>query len=567
MTEKLFKNKWVVWFFFFVITLLLYFPSRHAGFVTDFIEYYITAKSSTFLRFVFSNTAIGCNNNFWFITHCFLWTLFKWFPINSIGYYVVSSVLHSFCALLLMQFILCFKKYSTQNLHPISFIAAFLFLIAPIQTEAMVWRVAQHYFVALSFQLIIFILILKYADKGIKKYYAFALLLYFLSLFTLEYFFVTPIIVGLLFWVDSNFSFKQKSLLNSIYRTSPFILLLGIYFLSFKIVYGVWVAHYGANIHSSIFAPMAIGNWLKMPIKMIGFQYWQPELYFKCLQFIEKNWWLGLASGIIVTILVLLFKTERRIIISWLLIFALTLFPTVSLWLNYITWFENDRHIYIASAFFFSILVFVGFKILKKNFGVFVIFYVLLLGSTTFYLNTLWAKSAEITNHLATTLKGNTTQPIILLNTPDSYKGAHMFRTYSVESSVMWQGNILYHNKINSQCFDAVRYIYSEKDKPFIVKQISNDTLLINLELHGGWINAVYDNSSNKNSFFKVIYSPDKSWEYRVIIIDRKVNPILYLFNGKDWEEVKLKNVAVKNMLSGEQKICNELEMMEVEKG
>jgi archaellum biogenesis ATPase FlaH len=85
--------------------------------------------------------------------------------------------------------------------------------------------------------------------------------------------------------------------------------------------------------------------------------------------------------------------------------------------------------------------------------------------------------------------------------------------------------------------------------------------------LYGGWINAVYENSSNKNSFFKVIYSPDKSWEYRVIIIDRKVNPLIYLFNGKDWEEVKLKNVAVKNMLSGEQKICNELEMMEVEKG
>lgn len=545
MTEKLFKNNWVVWFFFFVTTLLLYFPSRHAGFVTDFIEYYSTAKSSTFLHFVFSNTAIGCNNNFWFITHSFLWALFKWFPINSIGYYVISSVLHSLCALLLMQFILCFKKYSTQNLDAISFIAAFIFLVAPIQTETMVWRVAQHYFIALSFQLTIFILILKFTDKGIKKYYAFALITYFFSLFTLEYFFVTPIIVGLLFWIESNFSFQLKNLRKPLLLTSPFLLFLLVYFLSFKIVYGVWIAHYGANIHSSIFEPMAIGNWLKMPIKILGFQFWQPELFFKSLQFIEKNWWLGLASGLISALLVLLIKTERRILISWLLIFALTLFPTVSLWLNYITWFENDRHIYIASAFFFSILVFAGFKMLKKYFWIVVSFYVLLLGSTTFYLNTIWGKSAAITNHLATTLKGNTTQPILLLNTPDSYKGAQMFRTYSSESSVMWQGNILYQNKIDKQCFDAVRYIYSENDKPFHVEQISNDTLLITLELHGGWINHVFDNSADKNSFFKVIYSPEKSWEYRVIITDRNVNPIIYLFNGKDWEKVKLRKLAL----------------------
>jgi hypothetical protein len=159
MTEKLFKNKWVVWFFFFIVTLLLYFPSRHAGFVTDFIEYYSTAKSSTFLPFVFLKTAIGCNNNFWFITNSILWILYKCFDINSIGYYLVSSAMHALCALLLMQFILCFRKYTNQNLQRISFIAALLFLVAPIQTEAMVWRVAQHYFVALSFQLTMFILI------------------------------------------------------------------------------------------------------------------------------------------------------------------------------------------------------------------------------------------------------------------------------------------------------------------------------------------------------------------------------------------------------------------------
>lgn len=121
---------------FYVITLVIYFPSRHAGFLTDFIGFEAGYQKCGFIHYY------DCSlmPNLRYVQHLFSYILCKTVGANTIYWYILYCLFHaltaSFNFLVLRKL---FTFYNISNAINIAFASAFLFLISPYQAEVVVY--------------------------------------------------------------------------------------------------------------------------------------------------------------------------------------------------------------------------------------------------------------------------------------------------------------------------------------------------------------------------------------------------------------------------------------------
>ena len=236
-----FFQKKSVFVFFYIVTLIFYFPSRYAGFLTDFIGFEAAYNKCGFIHYY------DCSlmPNLRYVQHLFSYLLCKTVGAGTIYWYILYCFFHALSAYLgylVVKRLL--TTYSIENDGKIAFASAILFLISPYQAEVVVWRVCiQYCFVSIALSLNILILLSYLTEQKIWKPLL-AFLIFGISIFSLEQ--AAAISISLLVIaviINRNKYILKKSIALFVV---PQVLFVGFYFLLSKLMYHKWIMHYGA---------------------------------------------------------------------------------------------------------------------------------------------------------------------------------------------------------------------------------------------------------------------------------------------------------------------------------
>lgn len=137
-----------------MVTVVLFWSTRYAGFVTDF---------TGFQQRILENDSLwGAFNSYGFpafqpILNIVLYTLYKVFGVGSIGYFFVYCLVHAFNGFIAY---LLFTELTKKNLNPpeltissnwLAIIASLIFLLHPYNVEPLVWKVCINAILSTSF--------------------------------------------------------------------------------------------------------------------------------------------------------------------------------------------------------------------------------------------------------------------------------------------------------------------------------------------------------------------------------------------------------------------------------
>lgn len=433
---------------FWGITQLFYFPTRNAGFVTDF-----TGLLSRFE----GQTAAGIWDCFGFpalqqVLNAILYTWHTAFGIQPLPWYLLQSSLHALNALLLFQLGKVLGKHlQLPDANLIGWMAAFLFLLSPYASEPVTWRVAQNFLLSTAVILGTARLALDWMDTPNRRQWIQIQGLFILGLFTFELILIIPLLSSLLLLMLPNGSWPKWRRLSL-----PQFGGVGMYFLLNRLLLGTWVGHYGAEVHLRFELQGMLTNALRYAAKHLFFaRNWPHTAKQWLFDGLAQPWIAYGLCGVIIVTLVLGLVFRSNLSGRWqlatiaLLAFGFALAPILNLYFNYTLHLENDRYGYLPSAFLL-LAVATGFSALPKWARLSLL--LAYLGVSGYFLwqhNQYWWKSTQVYHQMLNEFEYYDAPAAYLLNLPDNFQGAPMFRDYSGEDHAFR---------------DALKYI---KQKPY----------------------------------------------------------------------------------------------------
>lgn len=241
------NSKWMFLVLWCAIDLI-YLPAYKAGFNGDFeglLDYY---NKYSFLEFINSK---GFNvKSFYQVTHIQLYALISFFGTYRIPWYLLLTGLHALNATLIFTFSKrFFIDFKVPNGIMIAMGGALLFALNPNVSEVVVWKGGYHYLPGVLTQLLILGLTQSYLKTGTKKYALYVSILFLISTFTLEIFYLTPwfCLFVILAYKWKNLILKDRFTAALKYIFLPQISLFILYLIAFKLRFGSWIAHYGTT--------------------------------------------------------------------------------------------------------------------------------------------------------------------------------------------------------------------------------------------------------------------------------------------------------------------------------
>jgi tetratricopeptide (TPR) repeat protein len=251
------KSHFKIFLLFFLWGFLVYLNSFQNQFFwddDDTIVKNVYIKSWKFLPNYFTENLIagaGLHSNYWRPLLLFSFSLdYKIWKLFPFGYHLTNTLLHILNAFLIYYLLLLIFKN-----QKISFLTALIFLLHPLQTEAVTYVTGRGDPLSIFFILISFIFYIFAKEKNQNKFLILSCLFFILSLLTKETVIFFPALV--LFYEILNREKFKKILIN----TSPLFFIALIYFILRLTVlnFGQTLNLYGEeniftkNIHYRIF--------------------------------------------------------------------------------------------------------------------------------------------------------------------------------------------------------------------------------------------------------------------------------------------------------------------------
>ncbi|HNF48444.1 MAG TPA: hypothetical protein PLF48_03610 [Chitinophagales bacterium] len=526
---------------FYLLTLLLYFESRHSGFVTDYIGFEQNYDHCDYWHYYHCSGG----KNFRYLQHAFSYPIYKYIGSDSLIWYLLYCLAHALTALVgYKTLIMIFAFWNKALSKKASFFTALLFLVSPFHNEVLVWRVCIQYMtisICLFLSMRFFLLDIK---KNNFKYPVASILLFIIGLLSLEQIIVMPVFIFLL----SIFVFiieRQKPVLTRMFSWYflPQTGLIILYFLMSKIVYGQWVMHYGSDTFkgfNSISTVSKIYNYFIKYFALVRFypHEWKSFLfaYIECpliTLFLITCTGLGLFY--------LLKKFIRGNIYSGTLLlmicfYIVSLIPVLQLYFSVLFYCENDRLGYLSSFFIFGIIVLILYKlpILFRYFLLLILFTVNLFFA--YKMSHLWKRSTEIYTSYLTAFNDYPYKQVFLLGTPDNYQGIPMMRAYpsGLQEALQYRRKKPYTGKM----YDVMQFNQVSKEDGMHVEQLNDSTLKVSFTHNGSWF--WYWGIGAKSYETPDVKVSVNQWNYIVTFknFNRANSIILYPYQSK-WMQVK----------------------------
>ncbi len=359
-----------------------------------------------------------------------------------------------------------------------------LFITSPFHTEVVVWKICLLYLIALNAILLMLLSFTRFTQTGKKIWIAVYYFVFICSLLTHEIsmFFIPVVAIAIIkfrFGFFTNISTKNGLTIFVL----PAIFFVSVYLLLNKIMIGVWLGHYGADVHFNFDIILLTSTFTKYILKFILLsQSWSYEWKHNFYLILEKP---EVAYTLLVlysyALLWLLFKKMKpinTICMVSITSFCILIAPVLNLY--FLDWIpiHGDRLGYVASLFiYFS----AAFFLISKA-GLKALFMILpwLVFNCFFLQKTLqdWRDSEDTMTSIHSNFVWQKEKQIFLLAVADNFNGAYMYRNITpspfAETMIMKSSN-----EVRGKTNDILRFNMFKKTDGVAVKIVSaNDVQL-----------------------------------------------------------------------------------------
>ncbi len=414
---------------------LLCHPTWNAGFVTDFTGLLWRLEGSG---------PSGILSSFGFpalqpVLNAFLYLFNKSFGLHPLPWYLVFTSMHVLNGFLVYRFgTAMLAHYGGRAPRFTALAGALFFLLSPYQSEVLTWRVCFNFLLSSFLVLSILWLAQSWAREGRRRQLWAAHGLFLLALFTFELALAVPLgCLALLLLFPP--ALRAGGLGRQLRQLSvPQFIMLGGYFVLNRLILGAWVGHYGAAVHLRFRPAEILANYYNFGFKYLAFSRYWPHPWKEGLAgwLREPLLLYPLAALSAIALLYALARFRRwqgegRAGLLFLLLFLFALAPAINLYFNYLLYIENDRYGYLGSAFFFLGLSALLSMLPRR---LFLLSAAGFLGLSALFLwrtNQYWKESTVLYNRLMDGFRWYEAPAVYLLNLPDNYQGAVLFRDFS----------------------------------------------------------------------------------------------------------------------------------------
>ncbi|GIV34918.1 MAG: hypothetical protein KatS3mg031_2453 [Chitinophagales bacterium] len=471
------------------ITVLFYADTGGGGLVTDALGWFMQYEKMGWQGLVYSFDDKALHH----VYHLVFFSLYKLMAFHASGWMLVMTFLHALNGLALYHVCaVLFRPLLPAGFRLAALAGSILFLVSPYQTEAVVWNACIHYLIATALLLTSLYAALQFLRRPLKRYLLIFYLCFLLSLFTLEIAFALPLMLVFLILL------KPFPQLNALSRSKacmllivPLLMFLAGYFILNQIFLGAWVGHYGADTHLNFSPQLLSSNFGKYLAKyLLLIQFFPYDIRQHIYTILEKYWWLLFLISLGIFMMIF-FKpscpASGKALTAWLVLFAIGLSPVLNLYFTDVVLIEGDRLGYFASAFFYPFIVLCVWTFLPR------IKYVLLLlvvGVSAWCLNrntSSWAHGAKITSSLTESFRWYNAPHIYILNLPDNFNGAYMFRSFDGTSALAEHLLLKKRKDLRGKITEIVNYNMVTPFDSVRAEALSEKALRVELAQWGNW--------------------------------------------------------------------------------
>jgi hypothetical protein len=313
--------------------------------------------------------------------------------------------------------------------------------------------------------------------------------------------------------------------------------LIPLYFVGNKLVLHRWIGHYGADAHTALkpFEMLAVIQ--KYFIKQVFFAPFLPDFVStKLYQLTEQRavavFFVVMIIAIVGRCFYLCFKNKNAPI--WMFYFLATLLfilPVANLYFPTYILIHGDRLGYFASLFVWVPLLILLVFLFKKWAVVPMTFAVFL--SMFFLIKQLdsWRIAASLQSSLELSFKPYEGKQTYILNLPDSYRGAYMYRCRA-EGKFAERYKFIKGIDVAKNITEVLSYNLNNPTDSVTVQTINDSTLQVTLSQWGTWY--------WRNTMGAVSYESTKlkvaidEWNhsYTVVFKDRKAGDVFFIPSG-----------------------------------
>lgn len=545
LLQRILRNNLLLLLCFWLLVAVVYAPAHQAGLFTDIKDTIYLHKHQSFIDFL--NRAGLSIKSLYQVTQLILYVILSLFGTHTMPWFLLFITLHALSGLIVCRFFeRLFIKFGISQPVLASLVGTLFFLLNPVQAEVVIWKATLHYFLAV-FQIFgILHFTLSYTETGRRKYVWLSALVYFISTFTVELFYLTPFFtIGVLLALRLSGVIDVSLFKKTLLRISLLlIVLLGCHMLLYHTVYGKWIPHYNIETETVFRFKEIVGKINKYLFHVYGMDYFLPYKVRQAIySFSENSITSVVTTAIVVAASLLVITCYRRLKPSVqlaLLLFFLALLSfglVIPLWFNSEMLLYNDRYYYLPSIFLFMLLG-VGLLQLRLpvvRYGVIVAYGVACIAGS-FYIAVLANKATDIYYALIRNYKWQGVEHVLVLNLPNNYHGIRQIP--AMEDGNMNRHLAVFADSSKGRIYDVSSYNMDQKWDGAHVKVMDSMTLKVTLNQWGTWwLYDSYGATSYENELYAVDMT-DQGHEYLLKLKSKPQNMVILFQQGEHWKMV-----------------------------
>jgi hypothetical protein len=552
--QSLFQNKKRFFLFAWAVIAIIYLPSWKAGFVADFMNALIRYHEGSFSYFI--NREGAYVRSLYQVTQLELYAIISLFGTQPIPWFILFTGLHALNGTLVYSFFSnFFKDLKLSNGGLIALAGTGLFLLNPNITEVTIWKGGYHYLTGVLMQMLVLIWGRKYLLTRQTKYAWYAGVLFAISTYTLEIFYITPALT--LFLIFSYYSQKvidKTGFSKGVARLFlPQLLLFLLHLITFRIIYGSWIAHYGSTAD---FAQSydewwpRIGKYLAYLLLMAGRlpDVWRSNAY---AFFSRPDVYIPLLALIIYFIIYIGYRFRKAsppfqaagflflaAIVSLVLVIPIYFDDSFSLY--------NSRRSYHTGLFIYMLFALLLFQLIANRRIALAIFFIYLAGCVvlTEKMVIRWRKATKIQHGILRTFHWQDSPKVLLLNTPTYYRDVRIIPAGEYNEFAK-QLKVFGKDTMRGQLYSVSSYNMQNPWDGAHVTVLDSMTIKVTLNQWGTWWMYNYQGATNyETDLYKVEYT-DPSHEYLLKFKTTPKDAVILYEQGEQWRKVDMSRIGV----------------------
>lgn len=527
---------------------LVYAPSYRSGLVAEFLGLFHSIDQLSFFDFI--NRSQAEVKSFYQLTQLQLWIWIRLFGSSFVPWFLLFTFLHAVVGTLSFFFFRnLFADFGVKKGEQIALTGMLFFLLSPNITEVTIWRGGYHYLTGMILQLSILSFIRSYLLTLKIRYVWLAGLFFFLSIFTLEIFYITPILSLALI---GGYRFNKKAIPEAdrkavVLVLLPQLMLFGFHLLMFRLIYGSWIAHYGVTADFKLDPGEMIVRMVKYLCDITLFTAQYPtDLRLKIYGSMASPALCGTIIVVLLLILVFLLSRFRALSARWqvaafLLTGLLSALILISpIYYDDIFTLYNSRRSYQISVFFCMLLSTILFGISRGKVlrGIIAIYFFVCVG---FLLRKIfhWRTAAQMQYTLLEGLNPDEDGPTVLLNMPAYFQDVRVLPA-DKDQAFLRQRTFFTGKTLPSTLYTVSSYNMLHDWDGAHVTVVDSKTLKVTLNQWGTWWMWNYAGAGSYENDLFVFDLTEPGHEYHIRFKENPQQLNIFFQQGYQWKKVDL---------------------------